>query len=211
MVRELVRLHGGSVEARSGGPGRGSELLVHLPISAGGGPAPDAGAPAGESTEPPRAHGNGAGSTRGSGGPAAASRESKAEAGAAGAASPPIRVLVVDDNVDSARTLGTLLGRLGHHVRIAHDGKSALDAAREHAPHLVLLDLSMPGIDGFTVARRLRDERRTAVPPRLVALTGFGNDDARRRTREAGFDDHLVKPVDLPALQELLARPMVRG
>jgi CheY-like chemotaxis protein len=114
---------------------------------------------------------------------------------------------VVDDNVDSARTLGALLRRMGHDVQVAHDGVSALDAAREHPPQLVLLDLGMPGLDGYAVARRIRLEREAATAPRLVALTGYGNEEARRRSREAGFDEHLVKPIDLASLESLLARP----
>jgi signal transduction histidine kinase/ActR/RegA family two-component response regulator len=171
LVRELVRLHGGTVEAKSDGVGCGSEILVRLP------------APPTVEPKRPRA------------------RESTGQSPA------PVSVLVVDDNVDSARTLGALLRRMGHDVHVAHDGVSALEEARQHPPQLVLLDLGMPGLDGYAVARRIRRERVRDVRPRLVALTGYGNDEARRRSREAGFDEHLVKPIDLASLRSLLARP----
>jgi two-component system CheB/CheR fusion protein len=114
------------------------------------------------------------------------------------------RVLVVDDNVDSAESLAAWLGLVGHQARIAHDGASALELAASFAPDAVLLDLGMPDMDGFEVARRLR-----ALPGfervLLLALTGYGQEDDRRRSREAGFDDHLVKPVDPQSLAALLA------
>jgi PAS domain S-box-containing protein len=128
-----------------------------------------------------------------------------AREGGAAAARPPARhVLVVDDNQDSAESLGTLLKLLGHEVRTAHDGPSALETAREFRPEVVLLDIGMPGMNGYDVARRMRTmpEVRDAL---LVAQTGWGQDDDRRQSKEAGFNDHLVKPVDLDDLQRLLA------
>jgi signal transduction histidine kinase len=114
------------------------------------------------------------------------------------------RMLVVDDNEDSADTLAMLLRGLGAEVRTANDGRAALELIRAHRPDIVLLDLGMPRMDGCEVARRARQmpEGRTV---RLIALTGWGQDEDRERTRAAGFDDHLVKPVDLAALQALLA------
>jgi two-component system CheB/CheR fusion protein len=113
------------------------------------------------------------------------------------------RVLVVDDNRDSAESLTALLGLLGHEVEQAHDGRAALEAAHRRAPDLVLLDLGMPGMSGYEVARRLRaDTALTGTA--LVALTGYGSDEDRRATREAGFDGHLVKPIDFHALEQIL-------
>ena len=116
----------------------------------------------------------------------------------------PRRVLVVDDNVDAARSLGMLLEQMGHDVQVAHDGLAALEAARGNRPEIVLLDISMPGVDGLGVVRRLRqDPRFRAVP--FVAVTGRGSEEDRRASRDAGFDEHLVKPVALESLQRVFA------
>lgn len=116
---------------------------------------------------------------------------------------PPRRVLVVDDNVDSAATLGTLLKLLGVEVQIANDGPAALAAMEMHRPDIVLLDLGMPGMDGYEVAKQVR-LRPDFAQIKLVALTGWGQAEDRRRTKEAGFDLHFVKPVDITALQSFL-------
>ena len=113
------------------------------------------------------------------------------------------RILVVDDNEDGAETLATLLGLYGHEVRIAHDGAAALAAADAYRPDVILLDIGLPGMDGYEVARRLRD-RNEFRATRLIALTGWGQDTDRERSRSAGFDLHLVKPVDPGKLRELL-------
>jgi PAS domain S-box-containing protein len=170
LVRRLVELHGGRVEARSAGEGTGSEFVVRLPMAA---PRP----PDGERGRP---------------------SETPARAGAR-------RVLVVDDNRDAAESLARLLRLRGHEVRVAHDGVQAMALATALQPELILLDLGMPGLDGFEVARRLRREAALGHPL-LVALTGYGQEDDRRRTAEAGFDGHFVKPLDLAALERLLAR-----
>jgi signal transduction histidine kinase len=113
-------------------------------------------------------------------------------------------VLVVDDNRDAADSLGTLLRLKGHGVRVVYDGPAAVAAAAEYPPDLVLLDLGMPGMDGYEVARRLR--QMPAFRGRtLAAVTGWGQEADRRRTREAGFDHHLVKPIDPAELSALLA------
>jgi PAS domain S-box-containing protein len=172
LVRGLVELHGGKVEARSEGSGQGSEFVVRLPLPAQGPPAPR---PAQGSVP---AGGNGAAARR--------------------------RVLVVDDNTDAALSLGRLLDLLGYETRTAHDGPSALSEASTFHPDVVLLDIGMPGMSGHEVARRLRrlpEGGRTL----LVAMTGWGQDEDRRRSHEAGIDYHLVKPVDVTALQQLLA------
>lgn len=114
------------------------------------------------------------------------------------------RVLVVDDNADAAEALGMLLGALGAEVQVVHDGPAALARAPDFRPDVVLLDLGMPGMNGLEVARRLRADPALRHVL-LVALTGWGQSEDRRRTREAGFDHHLVKPADLDALQSLLA------
>jgi CheY-like chemotaxis protein len=110
----------------------------------------------------------------------------------------------VDDNKDSAATLGMLLKCMGADVRIANDGQSALSAMETQPPDVVLLDIGMPGMDGFEVARRVR-KRPEFASVQLIALTGWGQEEDRRRTSEAGFDHHLVKPVDLASLEPLLA------
>ncbi len=112
------------------------------------------------------------------------------------------RVLVVDDNVDSAETMAEILKMWGHDVHTAHDGPGALEAARAHRPDAVLLDLGLPTMDGFETARRLRQE---GLGKLLVAVTGFGGVEDRRRATEAGFDTHLTKPVSPEALQRVLS------
>jgi CheY-like chemotaxis protein len=112
-------------------------------------------------------------------------------------------VLVVDDNVDSAETMAEILKLWGHEVRTAHDGPGALEAARAQRPDAILLDLGLPTMDGYETARRLREEGLGTL---LVAVTGFGTAEDRRRAREAGFDTHLTKPVNPDALRRLLAR-----
>jgi len=115
----------------------------------------------------------------------------------------PTRVLVVDDNVDSAENLAEVLTWWGCETRISFNGPAALKIVRDFAPEVVLLDLGMPDMDGFEIARRLRREF-AGRPLRLIALSGYGQNEDRRKSRESGFDDHLVKPVDLDALKKLL-------
>ena len=170
LVRSLVALHGGRVQAFSAGRGCGSEFVLYLPVS---GQAPTA-----------------------SGG-------ERATVGRVKAASR--RILVVDDNVDSAESLAVLLRVTGHEVRTAHAGRAALEAARACVPEIVLLDIGLPGMDGYEVARRLRQDLGLA-DVLLVAMTGYGQDEDRRRSHEAGFNAHLVKPVDLNELHALLER-----
>jgi CheY-like chemotaxis protein len=120
------------------------------------------------------------------------------------------RILVVDDNVDAADSLAVLLRLVGNDVRTAHDGPAALEAARAYRPDVVLLDLGLPRMSGYEVCRRLR-EGHFANGPLVVALTGYGQDEDRRRTREAGFDRHLVKPVNPDELWEVLTEDHGRG
>ena len=116
-------------------------------------------------------------------------------------ATPSIRVLVVEDSVDSAETMGEILMRWGHEVQLAHDGASALRIAREFRPQVILLDIGLPDMDGYTVAQRLRGEDLAGEI--LVALTGYDAVQDRVRAQQAGFDRHLVKPVELDHLLEL--------
>jgi CheY-like chemotaxis protein len=125
---------------------------------------------------------------------------------ARGTTSPCVRrrVLVVDDDRDSAESLAMLLALLGHEVEQAYDGPAALAAVRRGAPDLVLLDLAMPGMSGYEVARRMRADNGSSKTV-LIALTGYGADEDLRAAREAGFDGHLVKPIDFSALERILA------
>ena len=168
LARTLVELHGGSIEARSDGAGRGSEFLVRLPLATTEPPPPSA-------TEGPGA------------------RDARA------------RILVVDDNVDAADSLGRLLALDGYDVRIANGGMEALREAESFRPEVILLDIGLPMMNGYDVARRLRKEPWGAEI-RLVALTGWGQDEDRRRSKEAGFDEHVVKPIDPASLRVLLRR-----
>ena len=114
------------------------------------------------------------------------------------------RVLVVDDNEDAVRSLAILLELNGHEVQLARDGYAAIEIARDFVPDAVILDIGLPGINGYETARRLR--RLPNCSMLLVALSGYGQDKDRERSREAGFDHHLLKPVDVDALQKVLAR-----
>jgi CheY-like chemotaxis protein len=115
-----------------------------------------------------------------------------------------VRVLVVDDNEDAAMTVSEVLSELGYEVAVAHDGPQALASAERMRPDVVVLDLGLPVMDGFEVARRLRATCPGPHTPRLVALSGYGQDSDKANSRAAGFDVHLVKPVDLATLQAAL-------
>jgi PAS domain S-box-containing protein len=166
LVKSLVQMHGGSVAATSAGQGRGSELVVRLPLSL---PQENADIAAPVNANAPRL----------------------------------VRALVVDDNVDAADSLALLLEMLGHEIRVAHDGPSALAMALSSRPDIVLLDIGLPGMDGYEVATRLRSSGLESTV--LVALTGYGREEDMQRSREAGFDHHLVKPVDIATLQKVMA------
>jgi CheY-like chemotaxis protein len=133
--------------------------------------------------------------------PGRASRRASERTASAAA---PLRILLVDDNRDAAEVLGDVLRGFGHEVAVAHDGTSALAIASTFAPDAALLDIGLPGMDGHELAQRLR-ELLPARPPRLVALTGYGQEGDRERSRAAGFEAHLVKPVDLEAILAFLA------
>jgi CheY-like chemotaxis protein len=122
------------------------------------------------------------------------------------AGEPVKRVLLVDDNTDACDSLAELLRECGHDVRVAHDGSAALRDAPGFQPDVIVLDIGLPGMDGYEVARRLRGEPRLSGAI-LVALTGYGEERHRRRAEESGFDHHMTKPVDLEKLTALLGTP----
>ena len=170
LSKKLVEMHGGRISAHSEGTGRGSELIVRLPIA----PAPRDAA-------------------------AASAHAHRSENDAR-------RVLVADDLRDSADSLAALLASLGHVVAVAYDGEQALRLAEALRPDVVVLDLGMPALNGFDVCRRIRGEP-WGRGMRVIAQTGWGQEDDRQRTRAAGFDHHVVKPVDVAALDALVRAP----
>lgn len=175
LAKRLVEMHGGQIEARSAGLGKGSEFLVRLPLATSS-PAQAMEAPVAPSpvVMPPQDR--------------------------------PLwsrRVLVVDDTRAAAYMLGKLLEMMGQQVQTVESAASALEQVRRERPDLIISDISMPDIDGYELARRLRCEPGLEELP-LVALTGYGDEQDRRRTRDAGFDYHLVKPVSVTTLQDLL-------
>ncbi len=167
LVRRLVRMHGGTVEAKSAGAGKGSEFVVRLPLVLEA--LASTRAPEPRPEEP------------------AASR----------------RILVVDDNRDAATSLAMLLQMTGHETHTAHDGSAAVEIIEKQRPDVVLLDIGLPGLNGYEVCRRVRQQPWGGAMV-LVALTGWGQDSDRQQSREAGFDGHLVKPVEYVSLMELL-------
>jgi CheY-like chemotaxis protein len=167
LVKQLVEMHGGRIQVRSEGLGKGSEFEVTLPILR-------------EQAEPIIAY-------------APKSRTSKCAS-----------VLVVEDNPDVAESLSAVLEALGHRTRVTNDGLAALEMLRSASFDAVLVDIGLPGIDGYEVARRIR-----MLPnfngSRLIALTGYGQEEDRQRALRAGFDQHLVKPVNVDHLETLMA------
>jgi two-component system OmpR family response regulator len=130
--------------------------------------------------------------------------------GAPGESTQPRRVLLVDDSVDAAEAMSMLLETLGHEVRVVHDGPSALAIVDDFAPEVVILDIGLPGMSGFDVARelRMRAATKTAL---LIALTGYGADSDKQEARDAGFDHHLVKPVSFTAIETVIAASFSGG
>jgi PAS domain S-box-containing protein len=167
LVKSLAEMHGGSITARSDGPGTGSEFLVRLPAARSG---PERRSP----EAPPQRNGR-----------------------------PCRRVLIVDDNADTTRGMARLLKLLGHEVHTALDGPSAIAAAQAHRPDYVLLDIGLPGMSGYEVAARIREDQslRDTV---IIAVSGYGQEEDRLRSRQAGIDHHFVKPVDHDVLLKLI-------
>jgi CheY-like chemotaxis protein len=171
LARRLVEMHGGSIEAKSEGPGKGSQFTIRLPIVVD------------------------------------ASRTEERLSGAAGLESSSKvshRILVVDDNRDLTDTLGMMLRFSGNAIRTAHDGEAAVAAAEEFNPDIIILDLGLPKLNGYEACRRIR-QQPGGKKRIVVAVTGWGREEDRRRTKEAGFDLHWVKPVNPAALTKLLA------
>jgi signal transduction histidine kinase/ActR/RegA family two-component response regulator len=168
LVKGLIDLHGGTIEAHSDGPGCGSEFVVTIPIH-------DGSAPLAHDTTPTL----------------------RVDASTAR------KILVADDNQDAADSLALLLEALGHTVRTAHGGHGAVALARDFQPDIALLDIGMPDMSGYEVAQQLR-ETQWGKNMRLIALTGWGQDEDKRRALAAGFDHHLTKPVELQELEKLL-------
>ena len=168
LVKRLVEMHGGSIEARSAGEGQGSEFVVQLPM-----------------IDKPAV---------------VSSRVSDVAAQPASQR----RILIVDDNVDSADSLAMLLEITGNQTYLAHDGVEAIESIEKYRPEVVLLDIGLPKLDGHEVCRRVR-EQPWGKDIRIIALTGWGQDDDRRKSEEAGFNGHLVKPVDYDKLLALLS------
>jgi PAS domain S-box-containing protein len=170
LTKRLVAMHGGTIEAKSEGLGKGSEFVVRLPT----------------------VH-------------AAQSTSNASDAtDTATPRNPELRILVVDDNRDAAASLAMLLDMLGNRIRVAHDGKEAVRAAAEFKPHAVLLDIGLPEMNGHDVARHIRAEPWGKAMI-LIAVSGWGQDEDKRQSAEAGFDRHLVKPVDPQVLIKLLS------
>ena len=171
LVKKLVELQGGRVDAFSAGIGKGSEFVIRLPAIKA---------------------------------PFASRQETRADETPAPEAPIRLRVLVVDDNVDAASGLAQVLELSGYDVRASHDGQGALAAAESFQPHVVLLDIGLPEMDGYEVARELR-RRPGSRRALLVAVTGWGHESDKKKSREAGVDHHLIKPVDPAALKQLLS------
>jgi CheY-like chemotaxis protein len=163
LVKGLVELHGGSIQARSEGLGRGAEFLVRLPLA-------DVALDVGSAR---------------SVGPRTTSRV----------------VLVIEDNLDTAESLADVIALQGHRVRVAHDGRTGIELARELRPEVILCDIGLPGMNGYEVARALRSDKDLGGT-RLIALTGYAQPEDRQRSRGAGFDAHIAKPANM---DELLA------
>ncbi|HEX3555415.1 MAG TPA: ATP-binding protein [Thermoanaerobaculia bacterium] len=172
IVRSLVELHGGTVEARSEGLGRGSELVVRLPAAQAGDPPAPAGAP----------------------------REEPEIAARPGA----LRILVVDDNADAAELMATTLQMMGHSTHVAPDGPAALAIAGSFQPDVALVDIGLPVMDGYELAHHLR-ELPGLASLRLIAVTGYSQEEDRRQAEAAGFERFLVKPIQIQELRGLLA------
>jgi CheY-like chemotaxis protein len=168
LVKRLVELHGGSIDARSQGEGQGSEFVVRLPIKQSAAIA--------EKPAPAAHRGNGLGH---------------------------YRILVVDDVPASAKTLAMMLKSIGQQPAVELDGRAAIEYAKANRPDVVFLDIAMPGMNGYEVAQALRaiEQCQGTV---LVALTGYGDDESRRKSLDAGFDRHLTKPVSMDQLTELV-------
>ncbi|HEY2815661.1 MAG TPA: ATP-binding protein [Casimicrobiaceae bacterium] len=169
LVKRLVEMHGGTVEARSEGLGKGAEFILCLPAEA-----------------------------------STAASQSALDKNAGARTTQKWRILIADDNDDSAESMGMMLRLMGNEVRTVHDGVEAIEEAAAFHPDVILLDIGMPRLNGYEAARRIREEE-WGKGMMLVAMTGWGQDDDKRRAKEAGFDRHLIKPVELSFLEEVMS------
>jgi CheY-like chemotaxis protein/two-component sensor histidine kinase len=172
LVKGLVALHSGSVEARSEGLNRGAEFRITLPLAV---PAEEPAAPA----------------------------------PAANTSAEPLRILLIEDNVDAAESARMLLGHDGHEIDIAFEAETGLSKARAFLPDVILCDIGLPGMDGYQVIQKIREDREIAETY-VVALTGYGRDADRKRALEAGFNMHLTKPIDWATLTAALGKADMR-
>jgi CheY-like chemotaxis protein len=175
IVRSLVELHGGQVSVTSEGLGHGAEFIVELPLASDAIEFQTLDAPL--------------------------SLSAAAESAPTGRN----RILVVDDNEDAADSLADILIELGHQVEVAHDGPAALTIAAAFKPNVCLLDIGLPVMDGYELAQHLRDSSHLPEGARIIAISGYGQDADRKRAQDAGFNAHLVKPVNLDALTRSLS------
>jgi len=175
LVKRLVEMHGGSVQAHSDGPGMGSEFSVRLPVVSEG-----SAVQAPEVDDAPTA------------------------------TKSLLRILIVDDNRDAADSLSEMLKMLGNDTRTAYDGQQGVDLAGEYRPDVILLDIGLPKLNGYEACRIIREQPKGKGVV-LIAVTGWGQDEDRRRSHEAGFDHHMVKPVDPQALIDTLAELQAGG
>jgi PAS domain S-box-containing protein len=169
LVKQLVEMHGGQVEAHSAGVGRGTEMIVRVPVLAEASGEENAGEPASKDDPAPR------------------------------------RVLIVDDNRAAADSLSVVVDQLGHEVRTAYGGAEAVAMAATFRPHVMMMDLGMPNMDGYEAARRIRAQP-WGEQLLLVAVSGWGQEQHKSRATEAGFDHHVVKPIEAGDIQTILAR-----
>lgn len=180
LSQRFIELHGGTIEARSAGLGAGSEFIVRLPLAPQE-PLPEVTIP--EATPTPTT-------------PLTSDRKNRRD------------VLIVDDNEPAAESIARLLSHAGHTVRTAHDGASALTTLASFQPEIIIVDIGLPDMTGYDLARTIR---KFAEPqPVLIALTGFGNEDHQRQAHEAGFDEHVTKPVAIADLEKILAKNTVQ-
>ncbi|WP_201244260.1 hybrid sensor histidine kinase/response regulator [Halochromatium salexigens] len=197
LARSLVEMHAGSIHAESDGPGQGSQFRVLLPLQTA--PSTEAGCSL-QTQQGPGQQGTGQQEPTQQG----AGQEPTQQAPAHMASDPSQRILLIEDNLDFGNGLKRLLEQRGHDVVLARDGPGGLSAAESHRPDVVVLDIGLPGLDGYEVATRLRS-LRGFVGVRVIAVTGFGRELDRRRSRRAGIDRHLVKPVAMPELEAAIA------
>ena len=205
LVKSLVELHHGRIRLESAGPKQGTTFTVRLPVVV----EPPDDHPAGDQTERPNAGADTTPNTTPDITPNAVHTAVHTGAGTDGDELAGLRVLVVDDNTSAADMLGMALEHMACTIQVAYSGEAAINAVAESPPHVVLMDIGMPRVDGYEAARRIR-QAPGGTEITLIALTGWGQEEHKRRTRDAGFDHHLIKPPHLGELRTLLAEAKSR-